>query len=369
MTAPITGPVAQTDFTNIDGAGSYRCVKHRYKQSRPYDKPAPYLMSLGKTVSAFSTSGSPFGGMANANTQKSPKGFYACSMEFDDIPDLIRYRTNQALADAKERVVNQLGDPAALLTLLAERQKALEQIADIALWVRDFVKVRRGILRPGQTGIRGSIQRHIPSKQKVASDYLAVQFGILPTLDDLENSQKLLENPLPMILAKGRRTHPFDDKLAYEGYYYRIEASHKGAVSALVQAGLWVDNPNLFLANRLGLINPVLSAYELAPWSFVFDYFVNVSQWLGAFTEFAGVNVIDPFYTLSVRDSCVRSYRTRAYPWLGFDHLESQITSESVNVRRQLGLPDTKLLVRAPWRLSTNRASTSVALLLQMLKS
>lgn len=52
-----------------------------------------------------------------------------------------------------------------------------------------------------------------------------------------------------------------------------------------------VNNPNLYLANQLGLLNLAVVAWDRVPWSFLVGMFANVTQMLSSFTDFAGVSV------------------------------------------------------------------------------
>jgi hypothetical protein len=50
-----------------------------------------------------------------------------------------------------------------------------------------------------------------------------------------------------------------------------------------------VTNPNLFLANRLGLLNLPGVAWDLIPWSFVVNMVTNAAQMINSVTDFIGV--------------------------------------------------------------------------------
>jgi hypothetical protein len=49
-----------------------------------------------------------------------------------------------------------------------------------------------------------------------------------------------------------------------------------------------LSNPNLALASALGLANPVAIAWELIPFSFVVDRFVDVGSYLNSYSETFG---------------------------------------------------------------------------------
>lgn len=378
MTLPITGPFTQVEGIDESSPRSYRIEKTGYKQARPYTAPLPYDYHRAVTLSAVTyPNGFADPPFSNQFSRIAPI-YHNPYLLSDTLPAPAESQRLEARDKARERALDTLGDPAALLTLMAEYQSNLDFIADAAMYIRDFVRVRKGIRKPPRTTKGGralrkpkeSIAKHFPTKQEIASDYLAIQFVVVPTVGDVSNAMNILESPIPMLMGKGtasrNHTYVYDDAPTWG--YYKSRSEHKTQFKAKVEAGLWVSNPNLFLANRLGLINPALSAYEVTPWSFVFDYFVNVSAWLGQFTETAGVELKDPYWTELIKDRVDYKYYTRPLTWYPYTVVNA-VSSESTSMQRRLGIPDVTLRVRAPWRLSTTRASTSVALLLQMLRS
>lgn len=376
MTLPITGPFSQEHLLQKRGAGSYKVQKTGYKQARPYNKPTQYDFRHTACSSAAVFGGWPYSSLFSDQANQAAPVWHNPQTLHDAIPSELDRVRMDVLEKARSRALDKLGDPAALLTLMAEYQSNMDFLADAAMYVRDFVKVRRGIAPRKRTTKGGrvlrkpreSITKHLPTKKEIASDYLAIQFVIVPTVGDVTNAMNILDSPIPMVVGKGSAKGSTVFDYDQTSTYWRQRSQHKVEFKARVQAGLTVTNPNLFLANRLGLINLPLTAYEVSPWSFVFDYFVNVSAWLGQFTETAGVTLTDAFYTQLMTDKVDYRYYVRAYPWLAYE-LKQLESFQSTSMQRRLGLPEVKLHVRAPWRLSSTRASTSIALLLQMLRS
>ncbi len=58
-----------------------------------------------------------------------------------------------------------------------------------------------------------------------------------------------------------------------------------------------ISNPNLYLANNLGLANPAIVVWELIPFSFVVDWFVTVGQFLENGSAWLGLTVTKPYTT------------------------------------------------------------------------
>lgn len=80
-----------------------------------------------------------------------------------------------------------------------------------------------------------------------------------------------------------------------------IRQVYSGTARVTLSASCLVSNPNLALANRLGVINPAVVAWDLVPWSFVVNMFVNVNELLSSLTDEVGYDVTDRTRTDTVR--------------------------------------------------------------------
>lgn len=80
-----------------------------------------------------------------------------------------------------------------------------------------------------------------------------------------------------------------------------------------VAAKARVYNPNLWLANRMGLVNPAVIAWDAVPWSFLVGMFSNLSGYIQSFTNDLGVALSSGNVTYSTRrDATV--WMSNAYP-------------------------------------------------------
>lgn len=80
-----------------------------------------------------------------------------------------------------------------------------------------------------------------------------------------------------------------------DGYHRRVSSG--GKVIVKQGATFTLENKNLFLANRLGLVNPAAVAWELVPFSFVVDWFTNFGGYLDGFTDLVGLSYTDAYTT------------------------------------------------------------------------
>jgi len=65
------------------------------------------------------------------------------------------------------------------------------------------------------------------------------------------------------------------------------------SVNCETKVKIWCEltSPHLSAMQQLGLTNPALIAWELVPFSFVFDWFIQVGDWLTACTAQQGVTI------------------------------------------------------------------------------
>lgn len=125
-------------------------------------------------------------------------------------------------------------------------------------------------------------------------------------------------------------------------------------------AGVVVTNPNLWLGNKLGLINPLSVAWDLVPWSFVANMFVNIGQLLGSLTDLAGLSLRDDSLTYSSNGTRTYMSRRQVGPFPG-DPSPPTITSatgtRSERLRSRsvgMGAPPIVPYVRFPeWNVGT----------------
>lgn len=90
-----------------------------------------------------------------------------------------------------------------------------------------------------------------------------------------------------------------------------------------VSTGVRITNPNRWLAERAGLLNPATVAWDLVPWSFVVNMFVNTGQLVQSITDFAGLEFKDMMQTTTQQYWCERAVTSGnivvSSGWTGYD--------------------------------------------------
>jgi len=359
MTAPISGPYYAEYGSKTDSAGSYRIQRTRYRQRRPYDKPAPYRYIKTVTLNALSTDGA-FHGSANAWTGKSPWQSYAYPCN-KDTPEVAA-----ALSIARGRFVSKLGDPSGWAVTLAQRAQAMNMITARAIQLYRFaVLLRQGKVDLALKHLRAHVPQGLRAKSRsFAGLFLELHFGWSPLFQDIFNSVKLLESDPPVGKIRGHCRLPIQwqggSKLP--GADWAWFWKHTGYAVTYFQSGVVVENPNLFLASQLGLTNPAAVAWDLVPFSFIVDWVANVEQFLTQWSDFHGIRLIDPHFGFKAQ---VQTHSVYTITHRGRETYRRVVDSSCISTERILGVPEVKLGIRRGFRLSPSRGLTAISLLLQ----
>lgn len=207
-------------------------------------------------------------------------------------------------------------------------------------------------------------QSKIRSSATVASaTWLEYYFGWAPLIGDMYSAVEVLTQPLPgdhvRSSATCERSRSWTDSSGTSG---RSRFTSKLRATYRTGARVQIDNLNLFMANQLGLANPVAIAWELVPFSFVVDWFTAFGNVLESLTDWVGVRIINPFRTAFAREDWTQEYGDVTQMSNG---TASMISCRSYRLARRKGL--LQPLVTPPRLLnvasSHARAATAVSLL------
>lgn len=270
---------------------------------------------------------------------------------------------NSALSEARERMLRKVsGVHAQLGAALGERKKSIAMIENRAAQLLRFYKAAKRVDVVGAYNALGLSRRSRKGKKlprTTADLILETMFGWLPLIGDVYNSVQILQSGVPPLWVWG--SSRLNSETSYSPgthYTWYLRYSTLSKVGCRIR----INNPNLHLANQLGLVNPVSIAYELIPFSFVANYFFTIEEFLGSFTEFHGLSVLSSYGSYLSRCDQRRVYFN---PSIGHYFENSGYILSS---KRSLGLPPgPELRLRDPWILSPTRALTSIALLTQFL--
>lgn len=275
------------------------------------------------------------------------------------------------------RIVDSVtGQKAELLTAAVEWKTSLDMItrragqlrhAYLSLRRLEFGKVASLLsMSPRDAGVA-----RFRSKKKTSASEMWLEYwmGWAPAWGDIANALAALGRDFPAqkLKASTRFTKdPYYEKIVVGDERINTVGECGGRLSAY--GSVKVTNYNLLLASQLGLTNPVLTGFQLIPFSFILNWFVNCEQMLGALNPHAGVSVTRAGYGYTVTSTVSSTGIVRVEDLvLGGTKLTKL---DERQVGRFIGRvphspPSPRLQVKFD-KVSLTRASTSISLLVEI---
>jgi hypothetical protein len=204
------------------------------------------------------------------------------------------------------------------------------------------------------------VPKGVSQKKNWSSNWLEYIYGWKPLITTIYDASEIAVNPVKSYRARASAqsqtdfgswnenngsTNPFGSWWSHYSY------SQGGEVRSV--------DANSFTLSQLGLNNPASIAWELIPFSFVVDWFLNVGQMLESLTDFQGMTLENTYSTLFYRNG--ESGQVRANP--GYSGKTRFFTGASLQLRRSQGLTKPAFAIKRIALPSKTRALTAVALL------
>lgn len=175
-------------------------------------------------------------------------------------------------------------------------------LAEYRKTANTFVQLVGGLHTMATDIKRGRLLRMLAKGTKSSPNtWLMYRYGIMPFLYDMQGALEVLD-------TKGNRdTDPVKVSKSYQvsgkvtsqpitmvstTFKEVTEYHNKRRLTAYVQ----YSNDLLGKASQLGLLNPAALAWELVPFSFVVDWFIDVGGYLSALDAMSGVERSSAFY-------------------------------------------------------------------------
>lgn len=384
MVAPITGPINTSVETPIGASyRTYRKDRSVYRQKAPFTLPLPYSMWMERVSNL-----GPLPHLVAVNSTGDQANLPVPLVRPAHYGSYVASGEQFALRTARSKFNGQIKpDESQLINLFLERKQNLNTLATRGTQLAAyFWLLKKDPLRAFSYVIpRSDAKSWKRARQVVANSpnyrgfkkgsrtfadlHIEMMFGLIPTYMDISAATNVLSGGVPPVRVVERGSYRWTvitGKLPTGNWNIGNRSTHALRVNATIGADIAVTNPNLFLANQLGLVNLASTAWEAAPWSFVVDYFLNVGDWLSQWTETWGLTVQQPFYTLVSSDDVLTTYYENNGQ--GQPSVKGTSKTQGLKIVRTIGaLPRITLGIKKPWTLSARRASTSIALLLQRL--
>lgn len=137
---------------------------------------------------------------------------------------------------------------------------------------------------PKAFGLLVKSLRYSPSKA-MGNAWLKYQYGIRPAMDTAYGLAQFARSHMQKIKIKSRSTSKVvqDFVTKQSGYYPNVHRHIQSSHRIEIGATYVVSDPQLFDSTRLTSLNPAAIAWELVPYSFVIDWFVDIGGYLQAY--------------------------------------------------------------------------------------
>lgn len=150
--------------------------------------------------------------------------------------------------------------------------------------------------------------RLVDYADRLSGAHLEVIFGMVPLYQDIiAASTTVIQQAAQRETVRGKTSLHGEHSLSkLTGAYGLIRENWKIMYSMSVTraAQVRIENPNTWLAERAGLLNLAAVGWDLVPWSFVINMFVNTGQLVNSITDFAGLTFENETTTHSITSSC-----------------------------------------------------------------
>lgn len=209
-------------------------------------------------------------------------------------------------------------------------------------------RVSRRILRSSSRRARA---------RAVADTHLEIIFGWFPLLADIHNAcLTVIQDADRLQFVTARANGSDRSQLLTTVGGKRVYSLVTTDCYVTLSTQIRIANPNRWLLERAGLLNPAAVAWDLVPWSFVVNMFVNVSSLVNTITDFAGLSFPNASTT---RKAITRRDRVRSN--LTGDPMTGAVTSfEKWQSRSISGITPPSLELKVPgvnWELAAMSAS------------
>lgn len=327
----------------------YRQEKYRSKPRNQRD-PLPYR--LEKATSRIVASAGPLLGSGRDCLNRGPGPY----LESSAVKSALRRCEQKAYGKLIDKVKTlEQGWGETLATRKQAYSMMLHRISTLTTAAR---RLRRGDI-PGFCRALGTTERRSRTRLKKAADtWLEYHFGWEPLLGDIYTACKISQADFPVGRTRAKAEEEVVTSLRAGNNY----DANVGRVSVLLQGDYTVENPDKYLLNQLGIINPVGLAWELVPFSFVVDWFVPIGQFFGSLTDFYGIKREREFTTRFVTVNSTWGVYYRSDLW-------QDCAGIGIKEERTLGVNAPKPTFKLYRGFSPARGATAIALLVGMLKS
>lgn len=203
-------------------------------------------------------------------------------------------------------------------------------------------------------------------KELLADDVLEYKFGWAPLFEDFHSAlSTVCSDAVPPEWVRGRgKDQQSWSHVERTSTFFNIHTC-SATLTTTYGAKVLINNENAWLLNRMGLINPATVVWDLVPWSFVVNMFVNVNSMISSVTDTVGLDVTDHNITRTWKMLHEQRFLGTGSYDLGCSAFSNQFVTSKV---RTTGVPLRPVLAVKVPELNWELAVTAGALALQKFK-
>lgn len=208
---------------------------------------------------------------------------------------------NRALIGARNALK---GERVNLGVAWGERKRTAQLLGDTAIRLaQSILALKKGQFKTAARHLGLATPPRRPRGANFPQEWLALQYGWKPFLSDVYGSVEALKKRQPSdwrITGEGRAKIRLTPSSITDGGVTKTIASANLSVSARCRIDAVPQNDVLVSFNQVGVLNPLLVAWELAPVSFVVDWALPIGDYLNSLDAMVGMSQTDSYTCTSV---------------------------------------------------------------------
>lgn len=278
---------------------------YRSRSDKPYTEPLPYESFIREErgcitrYDEFTFGNPPIPAGTLLESQIGVMNAYQLSYQRADdsngsLSFLHKNARNQVHNRALDKVASSLAFVPNLFEAWYERREVYKLLGQCLKSIRNLVLNFRK--RAFWENLKKSLKKDLKQPKTLPELWLLLQFAIKPLIGTIDDAIHLLSAPIPFSWVEGASGGDLPPQKWVDTDYMKVDIESE---LYIVKVGCRVTavNPNLALANIMGLTTPITNFLNVVPWGWAVNYFVNLNAVVSNIeVSFPGVS-IDKSYT------------------------------------------------------------------------
>jgi hypothetical protein len=369
MVAPFVGPIYTGSTSNPYNVWS----KMSFTQRQPISRPLPHYShrAIGYAtnentgeISPLSIPFAPFWSYDKGGAQYANIVSFLEAQAYDKLWAKVHGKHTASLGTSLAEVSESAAMVANRVGSISKAYTALKRGRIGDLW--DALALKDPVSRARAKRVNSRVQK---KRVDLANGFLELEFGWRPMIQDIYDAINVIQKAsLRTGFTSGKAMHRVHEEYSrMEDGGFRHTRRETGLIAVSMGCKITTINPNVALANLLGLVNPATVAWNVTPFSYLVNWFIPVDRFLNSFSNDWGYTValvwVTHFRRVDMFDNAVIVANPEAFnssqDVYSYTHWRDYAPS--------LPIPSLFSRVKLPGGDLFGKASTSVAVLVQQL--